>query len=103
MTKFILIYQGGAESAAKEEGAAGRAKWQAWMQGFGDAIVSNNPMGRAKIVSADGVSDDIGPGVMTGFTIVQADGMDGALKMAAECPYLEMDGATLVVAELREM
>jgi hypothetical protein len=104
MTDYILVYQGGVEPATKEEGAAHMAKWQAWAQGLGDAIVNpGTPTGSPKIVSADGVSDDTGPSAMSGYTIVQTDSMDGALKMAKECPFIEMEGATLAVAELKKM
>ena len=104
MTNYILVYRGGAKPATKEEGVAHMAKWQAWMQGLGDAIVNpGTPMGSPKIVSADGVSDDTGPSAMTGYTIVQADSLEGVLEMAKECPYIEMDGATLAVAELMKM
>ncbi len=104
MTNYILVYQGGTEPATKEEGAAHMAKWQAWMQGLGDAIVNpGTPTRSPKIVSADGVSDDIGPKAMTGYTIIEAESQDEALEMAKKCPFIEMDGGTIVVAEMMKM
>lgn len=56
-----------------------------------------------KIVSADGVSVATGVGAITGYTIVEAGSMDEALEMAKECPYIEMSGGSLTVAELMKM
>jgi len=38
---------------------------------------------------------------LTGFSVVKADGMDAALKMAKGCPHLEH--GTVDVAEAMEM
>ena len=39
---------------------------------------------------------------MSGFTIVEADSMEGALEMAGACPFLEV-GGSLEVSELVQM
>ncbi len=85
-----------------EEGAEQMAKWQAWVGGLGDAAVNpGTPLGKSKMVSAAGVSDDVGSNPLTGFSIVKADTMDAALEIAKECPFLEI--GTLEVAEVKEM
>ncbi len=79
------------------------AKWKAWVGGLGDAVVNpGTPLGKPKIVSSSGVSDDGGSNPLTGFSIVKADSMDAALEMAKECPFLEV-GGTIEVAEVMEM
>ncbi len=104
MATYIILYLGGASPRTKEEGAAGQAKWHAWTQALGDAVVNaGTPMMNTKIVSAEGVSDATGISAMTGYTTVQADSLEAALEMAKKCPYLEMDGGTLAVAELMKM
>ncbi len=102
MPEYIIAYHGGKEPESPEEGAKGMAKWQAWLGGLGDAIVNpGTPLGRNRIVSSSGVSDDGGPDPLTGYTIVKADDMDAALEMAKACPFLEM--GTLEVAEVMQM
>ena len=59
------------------------------------------PLGKSRIVSAAGVSDDGGSNPLTGYSIVKADSMDDALEMAKACPFLEM--GTLEVAEMKQM
>ncbi len=78
------------------------AKWKAWIGGLGDAVVNpGTPLGKSKIVSSAGVSDDSGSNSLTGFSIVKADSMDAALEMAKECPFLDI--GTLEVAEVMKM
>ncbi|MCH7936650.1 MAG: hypothetical protein IH994_06115 [Proteobacteria bacterium] len=103
MTDYIIAYHGGNKPATPEEGAKHMAKWQAWVDGLGDAAVNpGTPLGKSRIVSSSGVSDDGGANPMSGFSIVKADNMDAALEMAKECPFLET-GGTLEVAEIMKM
>ena len=103
MSNYVIAYHGGKTPESPEEGAKQMAKWKAWVDGLGDAVVNpGTPLGKPKTVSSGGVSDDAGPDPSTGFSIVKADSMDAALEMAKACPYLEI-GGTLRVAEVMEM
>jgi len=85
-----------------EERARHMAKWQAWLEGLGDAVVNpSTPLAKSKFVSSSGVSNDDGFSPLTGYSIVKANDMDAALEMAAKCPYLEF--GTLEVAQIMEM
>ncbi len=103
MSNYIIAYHGGKKPETPEEGAKNMAKWKAWVGGLGDAVVNpGTPLGKSRIVSSLGVSDDGGSNPLLGFSIVKADSMDAALEMAKECPHLEI-GGTLEVAEMMEM
>jgi hypothetical protein len=103
LSNYIIAYHGGRKPENPEEGTKHMAKWKAWVGGLGDAVVNpGTPLGKSKIVSSSGVSDDGGPNAMSGFSIVKADNMDAALEMAKGCPFLEL-GGTLEVAEVMEM
>ena len=103
MSNYVISYHGGNTPESPEEGAKQMAKWRAWVDGLGDAVVNpGTPLGKPKTVSSGGVSDDAGSDPLTGFSIVKADSMDAALEMAKACPYLEI-GGTLRVAEVMEM
>ena len=102
MSNYIIAYHGGKKPDSPEEGAKQMARWQAWLGGLGDAVVNpGTPLGKSRIVSSDGVSEDGGSNPLTGFSIVEADSMDAALEMAKECPFLEM--GTIEVAEVMKM
>ena len=102
MPNYIIAYHGGKKPETPEEGAKQMAKWKAWVENLGDAVVNpGTPLGKSMMVSADGVSEDAGPDSLTGFSMVKADDMDSALEMAKACPFLDM--GTLEVAEVMEM
>ncbi len=102
MSNYILAYHGGKKPESPEEGAKHMAKWKAWIDGVGDAVVNpGTPLGMSKTVSSGGVSDDGRSNPLSGFSIVEADSMDAALEMAKACPFLEF--GTIEVAEVKEM
>lgn len=102
MPTYIIAYHGGTKPETPEEGAKQMANWKAWLDDLGDAVVNpGTPLGRSKMVSPAGVSDDDGPHSLTGFSMVTAHSMAAALEMAKACPFLDM--GTLEVAEVMEM
>ncbi len=102
MSNYILAYHGGKKPESPEEGAKHMAKWKAWIDGLGDAVVNpGTPLGMSKTVSSGGVSDDGGSNPLSGFSIVEADSMDAALEMAKASPFLEF--GTIEVAEVKQM
>ncbi len=102
MPDFVFAYHGGKKPESPEAGAKLKARWQAWLDGLGDAVVNpGTPVGMSKTVSASGVTDDGGPNPLMGFSIVRAETMEAALEMAKACPFLEM--GTIEVAEAMEM
>ena len=104
MPDYILAYHGGKKPETPEAGAKHMEKWKAWLAGLGDAMVNpGTPLGKSRTVSADGVSDDGGPNPLSGFSVVKADSIDAALEIARSCPFLEMETATIEVAEMMQM
>lgn len=103
MPEFIIAYHGGDQPTSKEQGAAHMAEWRDWLAGIGDDVVNpGTPLGKSRIVSNNGVSDDGGPNPMNGYSIIKATDMEAALKIAKACPVLNING-TLEVAELMKM
>ena len=102
MNNYVFVYRGGKQFKSPEEGAKHMAKWGAWVGGLGDASVNRGtPFKKSKIVSSGGISDS-GPDPLTGYSIVKAASLDGALEMAKACPHLDI-GGSIVVAEVMEM
>lgn len=102
MPNYILAYHGGKKPDSPEEGAEMMAKWKAWADNLGDAMVNlGTPLGKSKTVSADGVTDDGGANPLGGFSTVQADNIEAAVAIAKSCPFVEV--GTIEVAEMMEM
>ena len=101
MPKYIIAYLGGQQSATAQERAAQMARWKGWLDGLGSAMLDpGTPLGPGKLVSSGGVSER-GPNCLTGFSVLQADSLVGALEIAQRCPFLDI--GTIEVAEVMEM
>ncbi len=102
MSNYVFAYHGGKMPESPEEGAKFMARWKAWVGGLGDTVVNpGNPVGMSKTVSSGSVSDGGGSNPLSGYSVVNADSMDAAVKMAKGCPHL--DHGTIEVAEVMEM
>ncbi len=104
MPKFMFIYHGGGRPETPEEGEKVMAAWMSWMAGIGaDLVDGGNPAGMSKTVTANGVEDNGGANPVSGYTLINAQDMDAACKIAAGCPILENGMGTVEVAEAMEM
>jgi len=87
MTNFMLAYHGGKMPESPEEGARLVARWQAWIDGLGDANVDpGNPVGKSWTVSAGGVENNGGANPLSGYSVVNADNVEAAIELAKGCP-----------------
>lgn len=102
MPQFVFAYHGGKKPESPEASAALMAKWTAWLNGLGTAVINpGNPVGKSKTVSAESVVDNGGPNPLSGFSVVEAKDIAGAIEMAKSCPHLEL--GTIEVAEMMSM
>lgn len=103
MTHFFIGYHGGVQPETPEEGKALMGKWMDWVKGLGPAMINpGTPLGISMTVGVDGANEGFENALM-GFSVVDAENMDAALKIAQDCPHLLMKGATLQVAEMKQM
>ncbi len=103
MANYVFAYHGGGKMPeTPEEGQKLMAKWKAWMEGMGEAMLNHGtPVGMSKAVSTEGVADNGGSNPLMGYSVVKADNMEAALEFAKACPHLEI--GTIEVAEALEM
>jgi len=90
MAKYILIYKGEATSMDEmtpEQGAEVLAKWTTWMDKVGPALADvGTPFGPGASLVDDG-SEGMAQS-LTGYSIVEADSIEGAKGHADGHPYL---------------
>ncbi len=102
MNQYIFAYHGGKKPESPEAGAREMERWKAWITDLGNAVINpGTPLGESRTVSAQGVTAGAGDNPMIGFSIIQADNMEAALKMAQSCPFLEQ--GTIVISEIKKM
>jgi hypothetical protein len=90
MAKFMLIYTGEATDMSDmtpEQGAEVMAKWAAWVERIGPALVDiGTPFGPGHSVVDDGAAGTAAS--LTGYSIVEAADPDAAAGLADGHPYL---------------
>jgi hypothetical protein len=96
MKQFLAVYIGTAASMGKWSGLSetdrkkreteGIAAWHAWGEKNENAIVvMGGPLGKTKSASPSGIADLRNE--MTGFTVIQADSHEAAVKLFENHPH----------------
>jgi len=92
MANYLLAYKGGGMAETDEEREAAMQAWGAWFGGLGPAVVdAGNPFSSSKAVGGNGGTSDL-----TGYSILSADSLDGASKLAQGCPVVASGGSVEV-------
>jgi hypothetical protein len=101
MANFLLLYSGGGMPETEAQQAEVLQAWGAWYAALGEAVVDGgDPFTQmAKNIASNGMVSDGPVGTMaTGYTIIKADSLDAAVKMAKGNPIL-MGGGQITIYE----
>jgi hypothetical protein len=101
MANFVLAFKGGGMAATEEEQAAVMAAWGAWFGTLGAAVVEAGAPFSASATVANDKSVGNG-GTLTGYSVLSADSLDGAVSLAKSCPIFS-SGGSVEVYEAMEM
>ncbi len=102
MAKFLFVYIGGKMETDPKKQKESMDVWMKWFAGLGKAVVDmGNPTMPGKMV-AKGSLSDITRSPVTGYSIVQADKLDAAVKIAKGSPQLA-SGGKIAVYSIMEM
>jgi len=92
MAKFVVVYTGGAMAESPEAQEAVMQKWMGWFGSLGSAVLDfGNPFGGSAAIGSDG-STRPATASLTGYSILEADSIEAASKLASGCPVLEAGG-----------
>lgn len=98
MGNFVLVYKGGAMAETPEAQEAAMKAWGDWFTTVGSDIVDMGaPFGASTAVQSDGSTAAATAGI-TGYSILKADTLELAAKLASGCPILA-DGGSVEVYE----
>ena len=104
MPDFIFAYHGGKTPESHDAGEKAMAAWGSWSEEMGEHVVNpGNPVGMSKTVSADGTADNGGANPLSGYTVIRAENIDAACKMAQGCPMVADGTGSVEVAPVIEM
>ena len=98
MANFVLVYTGGSRPATEAEGKKSMEAWGAWFGQLGDRVVdAGNPFdAHAKTLSNGSVHDGVEGIAATGYSILKAESLTAATKLAQGCPHLQSGGKITV-------
>ena len=88
---------------SEEDMKKGYEEWMSWKNKCGSGMVDmGSPLGKGKVVGKGGASD--APQGIAGYSILQAEDMNGALEMLKNHPHLKWDDScTISVYEAMPM
>ena len=96
MGNYVFAYTGGSMAETPEAQEAAYAAWGQWFATLGDAVVEGGaPFGPSTAVRADGSTGSTTAG-LSGYSVIQADSLELAAKLAGGCPVLDNGGAVEV-------
>ena len=97
MAKFLLTYKnprGGGLEQSPEAQAKAMEAWTTWFGQIGSALVDGgNPIGQVKTVASNGSVSDGASNANTGYSIIEVDSIDQAVKASQMCPVLAVGGS----------
>ena len=97
MGKYVLAYKGGGMAETEEERQAAMQAWGSWFGTLGSSVVdAGNPFSESRAVGGNGTSG------LTGYSILSADSLGAASKLAEGCPILA-NGGSVEVYEVLEL
>ena len=102
MAKYLFVYYGGKIETDPNLAKKSMENWLKWFKGLGMAMIdAGAPTMPGKTVSSTGVRN-VGAKPVTGYSILQAESMDAAVKIAKTCPIIP-DGGQVAVYTLMPM
>ncbi len=100
MPKYLVTYHGGPGLPTDPEAARRMLEaFQGWAGGLGRLLVDPGaPLAAAKTVTASGSSDGQREAAIGGYSVLEAEDLEGAVALVESHPFLQR-GGTLQVSE----
>jgi hypothetical protein len=99
MPRYLLAYHGGHVDESQEGRERVMQEFGKWFGELGERLVDpGNPIARAVTVDGGTVSDGGGSNPVSGYTVIEADDMDGAIELVKRGPIVQ-GGRTVEIAE----
>lgn len=103
MKRFLLVYYGGKMESDPKKAQESMKVWTKWFQDLGKAVVDMGaPTAPGKTVSGKSAKNGVVGDPITGYSILQAENMEGAVDMAKKSPQIGA-GGQIAIYELMPM
>ena len=103
MAKYLFVYHGGGAPNPADHKKIMDA-WGAWFGSMGAAVIDGgNPVGKSSTVKSDGsLASGGGANPASGYSLIEASGLEDAHKKAKGCPILQA-GGSIEIAQAMDM
>jgi hypothetical protein len=103
MKKYLLVYYGGKTETDPKKFQASMEIWMKWFKDAGKAVVDMGaPTMAVKTVSGKGAKNGVNGDPITGYSVFQAESIDGVIEMAKKSPQLSSEGQ-IAIYEIMSM
>ena len=93
MKKFLLVYYGGKMESDPKQAKAMNDAWMKWFQESGKAVVDAGAATMpGKTVKGKTATKGVQGDPVTGYSVMQAEDIDGAVAIAKKSPHLASEG-----------
>ncbi|MBN1005731.1 hypothetical protein [Amphritea pacifica] len=100
MLQYMITYIGGDKPATVEEGQQHYALYKDWLRSLGSVVLNPaTPFRITHTVNPDGSVSIGSASSMSGYSVIEVDSMETAVKAVKRCPFLGINGS-LEVSEL---
>jgi hypothetical protein len=101
---YVLLYKGGETPKDEKAGQKMMKAWTDWFTKLGAAVVdSGNPFGPAVTIAKSGSKEGAGRNPVNGYSILKAESLKTAVKLAKGCPILKSENGEIQVHEITPM
>ena len=93
MPKYLVTYHGAGAPATPEEAQEAMQAFGAWLASAGTAVIDPGaPLSAARTISQSGAAEGQTEGPIGGYTILEADDLDAAVKLVENHPFISRGG-----------
>jgi hypothetical protein len=97
MTRFLVTYHGAGMPEGDEARQQAMAAFGQWVSKTGKALIDPGaPLGPSKTVSKGSITDGPASGPLGGYSIIEADDLDGAVELVRDHPFVGRGGSLQV-------
>lgn len=97
MPRFLVTYHGSNMPHDPESMAKARDAFMHWAQKTGRALTDPGaPIAGARTVSSGGTKEGVASGPFNGWSVVEAEDLDAAVKLLADHPFIGRGGVLQV-------
>jgi hypothetical protein len=97
MERFLIIYHG-APGGEPEEAEQHPGPWAAWLDSLGSAVLDRGSLSHAAVeVKSRLLGPKSATSTISGYSVIQAEDFNAAVRVAEMCPIFETNGWAEIV------